>query len=731
MSFAQTLARLLTEGPASLFYHLFMGLAMEGLGGMALETAQRAPRNRMARRLVLAAGLGLIGRLVLFGAAFAESQWLPAGTLLPPLERAVDLATWTWMGWAMIEKAPGLWLPAFHTIVVLSIYGWIAPGWMSLSMQDPTVFYATTPFDRAWMLWTMGLALGIGGWLLSRSPSVFQGSGALGFFALALGALLQLNMPIAGTHLAPWARLGALIALPLWLTGAYRLALQTAQRIPQEGRETMEAWPAWSRGLLRALQAQGDPAPLHEALRAARMLLGARWTAVGLLQNDRLLIIAREGEGLPRAGTDLTLPLPEYPQIGEGILRRHPSFLTPEDQQGEAGQRLWQAFGMGTIGFLRIEPLIVEDRVLGAWLIGYPPEEAHELPQDPGVSQQMAELLAQTMSLLQERERKATLEAALISLQQEHEEQVQRLEARHAEERQMLQREINRWATRAAEAEEERERWRRRAEELARLIEARASLPVGASASNLEAIPSSSPTPGTASESQREELILALLQELRTPLTALLGYTDLLLGEAVGILGATQRQFLLRMKANIERMAGLIRQTLQIAALEAGTFSLEPRPLPLTEIRDQVLQQLQPVLQERGLRLALEWPDDLPPVRMDRDAAQQVLYHLLNNAALCSQPGTAISLQARLNPEVPGVIFLRVRDTGGGIPLEEVARVFIPRYRATTPLIPGVGDSIGLSIARALVEASGGRIWVESEPGVGSTFTIALPLFDG
>lgn len=709
MDVAQTLARLLTEGPASLFYHLLLGLALEGLLLMALEAA---PRSRTARRLALAAGLGLIGRLALFGAAFVEARWLAPGTLLPPLERAVDLITWGWLGWAMGEGAPGPWLPALHTLAVLGAYGLTAPGWLRLAAQDPTRFYADTPMDRAGMLWAMGLALGWGGLLLSRRPSAFRGPGALGFLALAAGAFLQLNVQIAGTHLAPWIRLGTLTAYPLWLAGAHRLALQVASNASGDAHGAAAAWAAWSRGLLRALQASGEPEPLTEALRAARMLLGARWTAVGLLREDQLLIVAREGDNLPRAGADLTLSLSEFPPIGAALLGRRPERLAPSAQPGEAFRRLWRAFGMEAPGVLRIEPLIAPGGLLGAWLIGYPPEEEHRARSDPPLAREMAESLAHTLALLQERERAAAWEAVLAALRQEHAEALQRLEAQHAEERQALQREINRWATRAAEAEEERERWRRRAEELAQLIERRAAPPAAAS---------------DAGGDQRE-LILALLQELRTPLTAILGYTDLLLGEAVGILGATQRQFLLRIKANIERMAGLIREILQVAALEAGSFRLEPEPMDLAEARDAVLQQLQPVLQERDLHIELDWPEPLPPVRLDRDAAQQILYHLLNNAALCSRPGTAIRLQARLNPEVPDVLFLCVQDTGGGIPPEEAPRVFIPRYRAATPLIPGVGDSIGLSIARALVEASGGRIWVESEPGVGSAFTVALPL---
>lgn len=723
MNFAQTLARLLTEASASLFYHLLIGLALEGLLLMATQAARRAWQNLVARRLALAAGLGLVGRIGLFGVAFVESRWLPPGTLLPPLERAIDVATWAWLGWAMLERAPRFWLPALHTLIAFGAYGMIAPNWLHSSLQDPTLFYVETPSDRAWMLWALGVSLGIGGLLLSRPSPAFRGIGALGFFALGLGAFLQLNAPIAGTHLSPWIRLGAMTAYPLWLAGAYRLALQTARQISWEANRVAEGWRAWSQGLLRALQEREDPSLFNEALKAARTLLGARWTAVGLWQEDRLLIVAREGEHLPQAGSDLLLPFSEYPSIGELLLQRRSGLLAPEAQKGEAFQRLWQAFGMGRVGFLQIEPLITPEGVLGAWLIGYA-AEATPPPPDPTWGQQMAGLLAQALSLLREREAQAALEAALVTLRKEHEETLQRIEAQYQEERQALYREITRWATRAAEAEEESARWRRRAEELAQLIEAQAS-PPGGSPWKAVSAPSA---PVTAHETDREGLIMALLQELRTPMTAILGYTDLLLGEAVGILGATQRQFLLRIQSNIERMASLIREILQVLALEAGTFQLEPQPLNLSEIRDAVLQRLQPVLQERGLQVAIDWPDDLPLVRVNRDAAEQILYHLLNNAALCSRPGSTIGLQARLNPEVPGMLFLGVRDTGGGIPAEEAPKVFIPRYRATTPLIPGVGDSIGLSIVRALVEASGGRIWVESEPGVGSTLTVVLPL---
>ena len=713
-------ARLLTEAPASLFYHLMIGLALEALLLMALAQGRWAGWRGVPGRLALAAGLGLLGRAVLFAAALGETWWLAPGTVLPPLERAVDLVTLGWLGGAMAGGTLWPWLPALHTALALGVYGALAPGWQALVLQDPMAFYALTPQDRAWMLWLLGLCLGSTGLLLSQRPEGFRGVGSLGFFALALGAILQLNLPVPGTHLAPWVRWGALTAYPLWLAGAYRAtALAFLRRASTADGESSALWAAWSRGLLAALRSPGAPAPFQGALAAARRLVGARWSALGLLQEGQLLLMAREGEGLPQAGTDLALPLADYGPIAGILSQRQGGLCRPSDPADEAFRRLWQAFGMAEPGDLWVEPLIAEDRTLGAWLMGYP----RGARPDPLLLKRMADHLALAVVGLQALERGALAEAALAAFRQAHEETVRRLEDRWAEERQALQREINRWATRAAEAEEERERWRRRAEELAQLLEARAALPVAAG-------PTGEGPGATGAEAggERWELVLALLQELRTPLTAMLGYTDLLLGESVGILGATQRQFLLRIKANIERTAGLIRQVLQVVARDGGADRLEPGPVSMTAVRDQVLQRLQPVLQERGLQVDLEWPEDLPPVRVDPDVAEQILYGLLNNAALCSRPGTAIRVTARRNPSVPGVLFLRVRDTGGGIPPEEAARVFVPRYRAGTPLIPGVGDSIGLSIVRALVEANGGRIWVESEPGAGSTFTVVLPL---
>jgi signal transduction histidine kinase len=119
----------------------------------------------------------------------------------------------------------------------------------------------------------------------------------------------------------------------------------------------------------------------------------------------------------------------------------------------------------------------------------------------------------------------------------------------------------------------------------------------------------------------------------------------------------------------------------------------------------------------------------MEPIHADREALQQILIHLLQNAGAASPVEGSVTLRVRLeNEDNKDYVLIQVNDTGGGIPSEDLPRVFSRLYRADNVLIQGIGDTgVGLSIAKTLTEAQGGRIWVETELGVGSTFSVLLP----
>jgi signal transduction histidine kinase len=231
------------------------------------------------------------------------------------------------------------------------------------------------------------------------------------------------------------------------------------------------------------------------------------------------------------------------------------------------------------------------------------------------------------------------------------------------------------------------------------------------------------------------EMVASLIQELRTPMTSVAGYTDLLLGEKTGILGESQRQFLLRVEANVARMEGLLNDLIKATDVDAGRIDLVPEPVDMVEIVNSALSSLSARFEEKALHVQSDMAPDLPPVRADRDSLHQAVLNLVSNAALASKPGTEIQLRARLEEQpdefqgLPSYVVVSITDTGGGIAPQDQRHVFRRFYRANNPLIEGLGETgVGLSVAKALVEANGGRIWVESEMGAGSTFSLILPL---
>lgn len=234
------------------------------------------------------------------------------------------------------------------------------------------------------------------------------------------------------------------------------------------------------------------------------------------------------------------------------------------------------------------------------------------------------------------------------------------------------------------------------------------------------------------------EMFMGLVQELRTPLTSIYGYVDLLLGESPGILGQMQRQFLQRVASNIQRLTLMIEDLIRMAALDTGSFTLEKSPLDLVSIIDDAITNASIQFREKGLMLTLNLEEDLPHPVADRDAITQVVGQLLSNAYLVSPPGTEIIVTAlRRSVQLDGdgrskpvdCVYVSIEDRGGGITPGDEARVFARKYKADNPLIQGLGDTgVGLSVAKVLVENHQGQLWLDNIEHVGSRFNFVLPI---
>jgi len=235
------------------------------------------------------------------------------------------------------------------------------------------------------------------------------------------------------------------------------------------------------------------------------------------------------------------------------------------------------------------------------------------------------------------------------------------------------------------------------------------------------------------------EQFLSMIHELRTPMTSVVGYVDLLLNESAGILGEMQRKFLQRVSTNVTRLGTMLEDLIRLTFLDSGRFTPEHTPVDLIDVIEEAITHAHVQFREKGLALQLDLDDELPSVIADPDAIQQVIGQLLTNAYLASPVGGAITITAQradstaLNGHVPAgaAVLVRIADQGGGIPPEDLPRVFARKYKAENPLVAGLGDTgVGLALAKALIEAQQGTVWVETEKGIGSAFAFLLPLPD-
>lgn len=220
------------------------------------------------------------------------------------------------------------------------------------------------------------------------------------------------------------------------------------------------------------------------------------------------------------------------------------------------------------------------------------------------------------------------------------------------------------------------------------------------------------------------DFLAVMSHELRTPLTAVVGYTDLLEEGIPGPVNEEQSVQLRRIKESAWELLELIDGILGYARFESEEPEVQKERVDVSEVVDEAISVVRSALERKGLELAVTVPPDMPPAYTDRAKLRRVLVHLLDNAVKFTAVGT-ISL--RVAGEDARVRF-EVADTGPGISSEDEERVFEPFWqgeRAETRTAGGTG--MGLSLARRLARLLGGEIELESDPGVGSTFTLLLP----
>ena len=224
----------------------------------------------------------------------------------------------------------------------------------------------------------------------------------------------------------------------------------------------------------------------------------------------------------------------------------------------------------------------------------------------------------------------------------------------------------------------------------------------------------------------KTQFLANMSHELRTPLNSIIGFSRVMLKGIDGPLTELQSADLQSIHNSGQHLLSLINSILDMSKIEAGKMELAIEELALPPVLDAVLDTTKALIKDRPVELRTIVPDDLPTVWADAQRVRQVLLNLLSNAAKFTDEGQ-VTLTAEVGSEF---VTISVADTGIGINPEAQNRLFVPFQQvdgSTTRRAGGTG--LGLAISRSFVEMHGGQIWVESEPGQGSTFSFTLPIF--
>lgn len=223
-------------------------------------------------------------------------------------------------------------------------------------------------------------------------------------------------------------------------------------------------------------------------------------------------------------------------------------------------------------------------------------------------------------------------------------------------------------------------------------------------------------------DQMRSEFVSLVSHQIRAPLTNMRGAAEHMQTNCGAINPTCSRMFVI-LKQQAERLDHLVRDVLSAARIEAGELVLHPEPISMLPIAQQVVEQTRARVTERPFRLPTK--PGLPLVLADRERVAEVIANLLDNADKYSPKGAEVFIEARADQTE---VTLSVRDSGSGIPADDLDRVFEKFYRSdSSDSQMAYGYGLGLYVCRKIIEAQGGRIWAENHPDGGAVFSLALP----
>lgn len=224
----------------------------------------------------------------------------------------------------------------------------------------------------------------------------------------------------------------------------------------------------------------------------------------------------------------------------------------------------------------------------------------------------------------------------------------------------------------------------------------------------------------------KTEFVSLASHQLRTPLSAVNWYTEMLLNEDIGKINKKQKEYLNFLTQANNRMVELVNSLLNVSRIELGTFTIEPEPTNFTEVADSVIREQNQQIEGKEIRLTKDYGLNLPIVNADLKFLRVIFQNLLSNAVKYTPEKGSVTLSIK---EEKNDILIKIQDTGYGIPQNQQSKIFTKLFRADNAREKDTdGNGLGLYIVKSIIEQAGGKIWFESKENKGTTFYVTIPL---